>query len=46
MEWYVALSLIFGMIILAMATGMPIAFAFMCVVIVGVFQLFGGNTVQ
>ena len=43
MEWYVALSLIFGMIILAMATGMPIAFAFMCVVIVGVFQLFGGT---
>jgi tripartite ATP-independent transporter DctM subunit len=42
MEWQLPLLLIFGSMLIMMATGMPIAFAFLSVVVVGAFVLFGG----
>jgi tripartite ATP-independent transporter DctM subunit len=43
MAWQLALLLIFGSMLFMMATGMPIAFAFLSVVVVGAFVLFGGT---
>ena len=43
MEWQLALLLIFGSLIVLMATGLPIAFSFMLVNLVGAFFLFGGK---
>lgn len=42
MEWYWVLLIIFGALCLIMASGMPVAFAFLSVNIVGVFLLWGG----
>jgi tripartite ATP-independent transporter DctM subunit len=42
MEWYWALALMFGALIIFMATGMPIAFAFMFTCIMGAFLFWGG----
>ncbi|MFH1489580.1 MAG: TRAP transporter large permease subunit [Pseudomonadota bacterium] len=42
MGWQLNLLLIFGSMLIMMATGMPIAFAFLSVVVVGSFTLFGG----
>ena len=42
MEWYVALLLVVGGLLVLMATGMPIAVSFMLVNIIWVFLLWGG----
>lgn len=42
MEWYTVLLLIFSSLLLLMATGMPIAFCFMLINVVGVYTFFGG----
>jgi len=42
-EWQLALLLIFGSLIVLMATGLPIAFGFMLGNLVGAFFLFGGK---
>ena len=44
MEWQLTLLLILGSVIVLMAIGMPVAFAFLLVSIVGMFLLFGGET--
>ncbi len=43
MEWQLALLLILGGVIVVMATGIPVAFAFLFVSVIGVFLLFGGE---
>jgi tripartite ATP-independent transporter DctM subunit len=42
MEWYWILLIIFGSLCLIMATGIPVAFSFLAVNIVGAFILYGG----
>lgn len=42
MEWWMILLLIFGGLIFLMATGMPVAFSFLLVCLVGVYLLWGG----
>ncbi|MFC1980578.1 TRAP transporter large permease subunit [Chloroflexota bacterium] len=43
MEWYVILALIFGSFVVLLASGIPVAFAFMIVNVVPVFLLMGGE---
>ncbi len=43
MEWQLALLLIFGSFLVLMVLGMPVAFCFMLVNVVGVFVLWGGG---
>jgi len=43
LEWYLAALLIFGGLILLLVSGLPFAFCFMLVNIVGAFFLFGGT---
>ena len=43
MEWPFILLLLFGSLLILMATGMPIAFCFMLINVVGVFLFFGGT---
>ena len=43
MEWQLALLLILGSVIVMMAMGMPVAFAFLVPSIVGVLVFFGGE---
>lgn len=42
MEWPLILLIIFGTLVILMATGMPIAFCFMLINVVGVYAFFGG----
>jgi tripartite ATP-independent transporter DctM subunit len=42
MEWYLLLLLVFGGMVVLMATGMPIAISLMAIVIVGAYVFFGG----
>lgn len=42
MEWASTLLIIFGSLVILMLTGMPIAFCFMLINVVGVYLLFGG----
>lgn len=42
MSWELPLALIFGGMLVMMATGIPIAFAFLTVVLIGAYTLFGG----
>ena len=42
MDWPMALMLIFGCLLLFMATGMPIAFAFMLSCVIGSIMFWGG----
>ncbi len=42
MEWLLPLSLIFGMLMIFMATGMPIAFAFILTSVIGSYFFWGG----
>ena len=44
MEWQFALLLIFGSLVVLMALGIPVAFCFLLVNVVGVFLLWGGET--
>ena len=44
MEWQLAFLLILGSLVVLMATGMPVAFSFMTVNLMGVFIFFGGET--
>ena len=44
MEWPLALGLLFGSVFFLMLTGMPVAFCFMLVSVVGVAVLWGGAT--
>ena len=44
MEWPFILLIIFGTLVILMATGMPVAFCFMLINVVGVYMLFGGTT--
>jgi tripartite ATP-independent transporter DctM subunit len=41
MEWWLILLIIFGSLVIVMVTGMPIAFCFMLINVVGVYLLFG-----
>lgn len=43
MEWYFAILLMFGCLIVIMATGMPIAFAFMFTCVIGALLFWGGE---
>ncbi len=43
MEWWLVLIIIFGVLIILMASGMPVAFCFMLINVVGVFLLWGGG---
>lgn len=43
MEWQLALLVILGGVILLMMTGIPIAFAFLTVCVIGSYMLFGGE---
>jgi tripartite ATP-independent transporter DctM subunit len=43
-EWEWLLIIIFGALIILMATGMPIAFSFMIINVIGVFIFFGGTS--
>ncbi len=43
MEWYLMLLLILGGVVFLMFTGMPVAFAFLIVCVIGLFALFGGE---
>lgn len=43
MEWYQALILILGILLLVMATGMPVALCFMVVNIIGILIWWGGD---
>lgn len=43
MEWYFALGLLLGMLILFMATGLPVAFSFLAVNLVGAVVFLGGE---
>jgi len=44
MEWWLILLLIFGALILLMATGLPVAFCFFLICIVGVYVLWNGSS--
>ena len=44
MEWEWLLIVIFGTLIILMATGMPIAFSFMIINVIGVYIFFGGTS--
>ena len=43
MEWQLLILLIFGGMLFMMATGMPIAFGFLTIVVIGAYSLFGGS---
>jgi tripartite ATP-independent transporter DctM subunit len=43
MEWQWLLIIIFGVLVILMLTGMPIAFSFMIINVVGVYVFFGGT---
>jgi tripartite ATP-independent transporter DctM subunit len=43
MEWQWLLIIIFGVLVILMLTGMPIAFSFMIINVVGVYIFFGGT---
>lgn len=44
MEWWLSASLLFGSLLVVLASGMPVAFAFLLINLVGVFLLWGGTT--
>lgn len=46
MEWWLALIVFFGSLMFLMALGIPIAFTFLVLNIVGVYFLWGGNVSQ
>ncbi|MFC2013664.1 TRAP transporter large permease subunit [Chloroflexota bacterium] len=43
MDWWVSLVIIFGSLILLFSTGIPVAFGFMVINVVGVFIFWGGE---
>ena len=43
MEWYIALLIIVGSLLVMMATGMPVAFAFLLLNVIGMFLWWGGE---
>ena len=43
MEWYLTILIIIGSLLVLMSTGLPVAFAFMVVNIIGVYFLWGGG---
>lgn len=42
MEWWLVLSIIFGSLLILMLTGLPVAFSFMTINLIGVFIFWGG----
>jgi len=42
-EWYVSLSVFFGLFMLALASGMPVAFSFLTLNIIGLYLFVGGE---
>jgi tripartite ATP-independent transporter DctM subunit len=44
MEWYFVLAIIFGGLIVVMASGLPVAFCFLFINVVGAMVLWGGET--
>ncbi len=44
MDWWLVLFIIFGGLVVLMLTGLPVAFSFMLINIVGVFLLWGGHS--
>ncbi|MBN1907106.1 MAG: TRAP transporter large permease subunit [Deltaproteobacteria bacterium] len=43
MEWYFAILLMFGLLVILMGTGMPISFAFIFICIIGGYIFWGGE---
>ena len=43
MEWYLAILLMFGLLVVLMGTGMPISFAFIFICIIGGYLFWGGE---
>jgi hypothetical protein len=43
MDWALTLSLMLGALILLLATGLPVAFAFIAVNVVGAYFILGGE---
>ncbi len=43
MEWYFAILLMFGLLVVLMGTGMPISFAFIFICIIGGYVFWGGE---
>ena len=43
MEWYFAILLMFGLLVVLMGTGMPISFAFIFICIIGGYLFWGGE---
>lgn len=42
MEWWLILSIVFGSLLVLMLTGLPVAFSFMTINLIGVFLFWGG----
>ena len=42
MEWWLVLSIVFGSLLVLMLTGLPVAFSFMTINLIGVFLFWGG----
>jgi len=42
MDWWIALAFLFGSLIFLLLTGLPVAFCFMLINIIGVFIFWGG----
>ncbi len=43
MEWWLALIFIFGGLMIMMTTGMPVAFSFLSIIIIGTYLFWGGQ---
>ena len=43
MDWWFTLAVIFGVLLLLFATGLPVAFAFLIIILVGVYIYWGGE---
>jgi TRAP-type mannitol/chloroaromatic compound transport system permease large subunit len=46
LEWYLILLIIFGSLVILMATGLPVAFCFLAINIVGTLMFFGITGVE
>ena len=42
MEWWLVLLIVFGSLLILMLTGLPVAFSFMTINLIGVFIFWGG----
>ena len=42
-EWYMSLAIFFGLLIIVLASGMPVAFGFLALNILGLYFFLGGD---